>query len=163
MKFRVMLAALTLGAAFSTLSAQVATAVKDKTVSGAKAVGAGTEKAAEVTKDAAVKVGKKTKDVAVEGASKTEDGAKAVGKGAKKAVHKGGPTMNASSTEIADAKAKGMVWVNTGTGVYHKDGEFYGATKEGKFMSEADAQKAGHHAAKHGGKKAKAAAAAASK
>jgi hypothetical protein len=32
--------------------------------------------------------------------------------------------------------------------VYHKDGEFYGKTKQGKFMTEADAQKAGYHAAK---------------
>jgi hypothetical protein len=32
--------------------------------------------------------------------------------------------------------------------VYHKEGEFYGNTKEGKFMSEADAQKAGYRAAK---------------
>ena len=53
-----------------------------------------------------------------------------------------------SATEIADAKTKGRVWVNLGTGVYHKDGEFYGKTKRGKFMSEADAQKAGYRAAK---------------
>jgi hypothetical protein len=32
--------------------------------------------------------------------------------------------------------------------VYHKDGEFYGKTKHGRFMSEADAQKAGYTAAK---------------
>ena len=43
-----------------------------------------------------------------------------------------------------------MVWVNTGTGVYHKDGEYFGATKEGKFMAAADAGKAGFHAAKDG-------------
>jgi hypothetical protein len=35
-----------------------------------------------------------------------------------------------------------------GTGVYHKDGEFYGKTKRGKFMSESDAQKGGYRAAK---------------
>ena len=40
------------------------------------------------------------------------------------------------------------MWVNTGTKVYHKDGEFYGKTKQGKFMTEADAQKAGFRAAK---------------
>ncbi|SRR5579871_40546 len=55
-----------------------------------------------------------------------------------------------SDKDIADAKAKGLVWVNTGskTKAYHKsDSSYYGKTKEGKFMTEADAQKAGYHAA----------------
>jgi hypothetical protein len=58
-----------------------------------------------------------------------------------------------SAQEIADAKAKGLVWVNTSTHIYHKDGSFYGTTKHGKFMTEADAQKAGYRAAKTGGSK----------
>lgn len=64
----------------------------------------------------------------------------------KKAAAAAAPAQ--TPTQIADAKAKGMVWVNLNSGVYHKDGEFYGKTKHGKFMTEADAMKAGHRAAK---------------
>ena len=51
----------------------------------------------------------------------------------------------------------GMVWVNTGSKskVYHKEGDrYYGKTKSGKFMTEADAKKAGYSAAKQGAVKA---------
>ena len=50
----------------------------------------------------------------------------------------------ASSQEIAAAKASGKVWVNTETGVYHKGGRWYGKTKAGKFMTEAEAKAAGY-------------------
>jgi ribosomal protein L13E len=44
----------------------------------------------------------------------------------------------------------GMVWVNVSSGVYHYSGsQFYGKTKNGKYMSEDDAVKAGYHAAKN--------------
>lgn len=55
-------------------------------------------------------------------------------------------TTAPTDQEIADAKGKGEVWVNTSSKAYHKsDDKFYGKTKHGKFMSEEDAQKAGYH------------------
>jgi hypothetical protein len=45
----------------------------------------------------------------------------------------------------------GLVWVNTETHVYHKEGSrFYGKTKKGKYVSEADAIKEGDRAAAKG-------------
>ena len=50
---------------------------------------------------------------------------------------------------------KGMVWVNLSTKVFHREGDrYYGNTKKGKFMAEADAVKAGYHEAKTAAKKA---------
>ena len=55
-------------------------------------------------------------------------------------------TASASDSQISAAKSGGMVWVNTDSGVYHKGGRWYGKTKTGKFMSEADAKAAGYKA-----------------
>jgi hypothetical protein len=57
-------------------------------------------------------------------------------------------TAPPTDAEIGDAKNKGLVWVNSSTRVYHKDGAFFGKTKRGKFMTEDEATKAGNKAAK---------------
>jgi uncharacterized membrane protein YdfJ with MMPL/SSD domain len=53
-----------------------------------------------------------------------------------------------SAEEIAAAKASGKVWVNLASGVYHKSGRWYGKTKNGKFMSEAEAKQSGYRESK---------------
>lgn len=78
-------------------------------------------------------------------ASAADQAATQTTKTAKKA--KAAVTMP-TDAEIADAKAKGMVWANENTKVYHKDDAQYGKTKHGKFMSESDAQAAGYRLAK---------------
>ena len=50
-----------------------------------------------------------------------------------------------TAQEIANAKDKGLVWVNTSSKAYHyKEGKYYGKTKHGKFMTEDDAKAAGY-------------------
>jgi hypothetical protein len=69
----------------------------------------------------------------------------------------GSPTQQAPATQSASsdkpqappANGAGVVWINTDTGVYHKQGtRWYGKTKHGKYMVEADAIKAGYKPAK---------------
>jgi len=57
-------------------------------------------------------------------------------------------TKPAATQQTRPANSAGMVWVNTDSGIYHKPGtRYYGKTKQGKYMSEADAIKAGYRAA----------------
>ena len=61
-----------------------------------------------------------------------------------------------TTTNSAEANATpapggghGLVWVNTESHVYHREGSrFYGKTKQGKYVSEADAIKEGDRASK---------------
>ena len=90
-------------------------------------------------------------------AFQTEDTTRAVTKQAKKSASsttdtvksaRSTPANTVSASDISAAKASGKVWVNTESGVYHKSGQWYGATKQGKFMTEQEAKQAGYRAAK---------------
>jgi hypothetical protein len=58
------------------------------------------------------------------------------------------PAPPPSPVDIRAAKAKGLVWVDLDSKVYHTPGDKeYGTTRNGKFMDEDDANTAGAHMA----------------
>jgi DNA uptake protein ComE-like DNA-binding protein len=60
---------------------------------------------------------------------------------------------SSSTVQAQTPPSPGMVWVNLETKVYHRAGDqWYGKTKKGQWMTEADAVKAGYREAKKGGK-----------
>lgn len=67
----------------------------------------------------------------------------------KNAAASGTPSEVLNATP-APGGGPGMVWVNTKSKVYHKQGSrYYGKTKQGKYMSEQDATAEGDKAAGH--------------
>lgn len=60
-------------------------------------------------------------------------------------------TSERQSAPEQQVAATGQVWVNTNSGVYHYAGaRWYGTTKQGEYMSEAQAQASGYRAAQNG-------------
>ena len=56
-----------------------------------------------------------------------------------------GRTTEEAANPPAPGGGHGQVWVNTETGVYHREGSrFYGTTRKGKYMTEQDAIQAGY-------------------
>jgi len=56
-----------------------------------------------------------------------------------------GRTTEEAANPPAPGGGHGQVWVNTETGVYHREGSrFYGTTQKGKYMTEQDAIQAGY-------------------
>jgi hypothetical protein len=76
-------------------------------------------------------------------ASSTKNATGNAANSAKNATTNG--TSTAKNAGAATPPSPGMVWANTSTKVYHTSGsKYYGNTKSGKWMTQADAQKAGY-------------------
>ena len=58
-------------------------------------------------------------------------------------------TPSGPTVPLVAGGGNGMVWVNEETKVFHREGDrWYGRTKKGKYMTEADAAKMGAHESK---------------
>jgi hypothetical protein len=102
-------------------------------------------------KAATDKVGETTKSTEKAVTGKVDETARSTEKAVTGKVNDAAKSVK---TEAQVPPEKGMVWVNTSSGVFHYEGDrWYGKTKSGKFMTEADALKAGYRASKEGAAK----------
>jgi membrane protein involved in colicin uptake len=121
------------------------------------------KKATDAAKKAAAKASKTaaaTTKTADKAAEKSADAAKATAKTADKTADKaaaktsaaaktGTAAVNVPNAVAAPGGGNGKVWVNTKSGVFHREGDqWYGKTKAGKYMTEDEAVKAGYRAEK---------------
>lgn len=66
--------------------------------------------------------------------------------------HAGAMSNAATPSGVSCASGDAVVWLNTGTKVFHLPGSsYYGKTKQGKYLCQSDALKLGAHASKREG------------
>lgn len=95
---------------------------------------------------AAATITKITPLVTATAATAVKDAEKAAQARPASGTQKPAPTAGADEPNVPTrtAPAKGMVWLNTDSKIFHKEGSrWYGKTKEGQFMTEQEAIKAG--------------------
>ena len=127
--------------------------------SGSKKADSAATSTAATDDSAAKKKGKKKKDTTAAAASTAPAAAAPAPAPAPAATPPKAPATTATehktptpASQIAQKAGggAGLVWVNSESKVYHcQDDEWYGKTKQGSYMSVADAEKAGAHAS-HG-------------
>ncbi|RII25924.1 MAG: DNA-binding protein [Geobacter sp.] len=69
------------------------------------------------------------------------------------ATHNAGAAAKSAKSVTPPPAGKDMVWVNTDSKIYHKPGsKWYGKTKQGSYMPEPEAIKAGYRESRSGAK-----------